>query len=114
MLFKCPHLSRKNAVVSLGNRTLISHGAIVHGAKIFSNALIGIGSIILDKAEIGEGSIIGAGAVVTPSQKIPSYSLALGVPAKVIRKVSKDELRHNDMEIDKVLEKARLYRILFK
>ena len=101
-------------LVEIGSRTLVSHGAIVHGAKIGKNVLIGIGSIVLDRAEVGDGSIIAAGAVVPPNHNIPSRSLALGVPAKVIRNVTEQELKHNDNEIDKVIKKAKIYRNIFK
>ena len=101
-------------LVEIGDRTLVSHGAIVHGAKIGKNVLIGIGSIILDGAEVGDGSIIAAGAVVPPNHSIPSRSLALGVPAKVVRNVTEQELKHNNNEIDKVIKKAKVYRKFFR
>lgn len=79
----------------IGENVTVGHGAIVHAAKVEDNVIVGMNAVILDNAEIGEGSIIGAGAVVTPGTKIPPKSLAVGIPAKVIR--SGDDVR--DMAI---------------
>lgn len=78
------HVS-ENSPTIIGESVTVGHCAVVHGAKIENNVIVGIGAIVLDNAEIGEGSIIGAGAVVTPNTKIPPRSLALGVPAKVVK-----------------------------
>ena len=79
--------------VEIGDRVTIGHNAVIHGAKIESNVIIGMGAILLNGAKIGEYSIIGAGAVVTQGTEIPPYSVAVGVPAKVIRKVTEEEIR---------------------
>jgi carbonic anhydrase/acetyltransferase-like protein (isoleucine patch superfamily) len=79
--------------VVIGDSVTIGHNAVIHGAMISSNVIIGMGAIILNGARIGEYSIIGAGAVVTQNTEIPPYSIAVGVPAKVIRKVSEEEIR---------------------
>jgi phenylacetic acid degradation protein len=65
----------------------VGHNAVLHGCRIHSFALIGIGAIVLDGAEIGEDALIGAGAVVTAGTNIPPASLALGSPAKVVREL---------------------------
>ncbi|KGF73351.1 acetyltransferase [Neosynechococcus sphagnicola sy1] len=67
----------------------VGHRAVVHGAYVERGSLIGIGAVILDGVRIGTGSIIGAGAVVT--KDIPSRSLVVGVPGKVIREVGDGE-----------------------
>ncbi len=72
----------------VGDRVSIGHNALVHGCKIGNNCIIGMGAIILEGAEIGDWCIIGAGAVVTEGKKIPSNSIVLGVPGKVVGKVS--------------------------
>lgn len=81
--------------VTIGNCVTIGHNAIVHGCTIGNNVLVGMGAIILDDAEIGENCIIGAGALVTSGKKIPSGSLVLGSPAKVVREVTKEEITKN-------------------
>ena len=88
--------------VIIGDRVTIGHNAVVHGAKVSSNVIIGMGAILLNGSEIGEFSIIGAGAVVTQGTKIPPYSVAVGVPAKVIKKVSEEEIKL-------ILENAEAY-----
>jgi len=76
----------------VGNNVTIGHNVVLHACKIGDNSLIGIGAVVLDKAEIGEGAIIGAGAIVTPRTKIPPYSMAVGIPAKVVRNLTEEEV----------------------
>lgn len=76
----------------IGDRVTIGHGAIVHGAQVEDTVLIGIGAIVLDGARVGAGSMIGAGAVVTEGTEIPDRSLVLGVPGKVVRQVTAEQL----------------------
>src|SRR6516164_8608214 len=75
----------------LGSWVTVGHGAIVHACKVGDECLIGMNSAILDGAVIGKQSIIGAKALVTQGMKIPPGSLVLGTPAKVIRKLTKEE-----------------------
>lgn len=76
----------------IGENVTIGHGAIIHACKIGNNTLIGMGAIVLDGAEIGDNVVLGAGALVPPGKKIPSNSLAVGSPAKVVRELSEDEV----------------------
>jgi len=69
----------------------IGHGAIIHGANIGRNVLVGMNTVIMDDAKIGDESIIGAMAFVKAKTVIPSRSLVVGNPAKVIKQVS-DEM----------------------
>jgi phenylacetic acid degradation protein len=71
----------------------IGHGAIVHGATIGRNCLIGMNSVILDNAEIGDNCIIGALSLVRAGEKIPSRSMVAGNPAKIIKEVSDEMLQ---------------------
>ena len=75
----------------LGNWVTVGHGAIVHACKVGDECLVGMGAVILDGAVIGRQSIIGAKALVTQGTKIPPGSLVLGAPAKVVRKLTKEE-----------------------
>ena len=75
----------------LGNWVTVGHSAIVHAAKVGDEVLVGMGAVILDGAVIGKQSIIGAKALVTGGTKIPPGSLVLGAPAKVVRKLTKEE-----------------------
>jgi carbonic anhydrase/acetyltransferase-like protein (isoleucine patch superfamily) len=67
----------------------VGHRAVIHSAYVERGSLIGIGAIVLNGVRIGAGSIIGAGAVVT--KNIPSRSLVMGVPGKLVREVSDPE-----------------------
>lgn len=67
----------------VGENVTIGHRAILHGATIEDDVLVGMGAIVLNGAHVGRGSIIAAGAVVTEGAEIPSNSLVMGVPAKV-------------------------------
>lgn len=69
----------------------IGHGAIIHGATIGRNVLVGMNAVIMDEVEIGDESIIGALSFVNANTKIPPRSLVVGNPAKVIKEVS-DEM----------------------
>lgn len=70
----------------------IGHGAIVHGASIGENVLVGMNSVLMDDAVIGDGSIIGALCFVPAKMEIPSRSLVVGNPAKIIKQVSDEML----------------------
>ena len=75
----------------LGNWVTVGHSAVVHACKVGDEVLVGMGAVILDGAIIGKQSIIGAKALVTQGTKIPPGSMVLGAPAKVVRKLSKEE-----------------------
>lgn len=76
---------------SIGDECIVGHGAIVHGATLSNNVLVGMHATILNGAEIGEFCIVGAGALVPEGMKIPAYSLVLGVPAKVVKTISEEQ-----------------------
>ncbi|TXK73994.1 transferase hexapeptide repeat family protein [Mesonia sp. HuA40] len=68
----------------------VGHGAIIHGANLGENCLIGMNSVIMDDAEIGDECIVGAMAFVKAETKIPKRSLIVGNPAKILKTVSDD------------------------
>lgn len=71
----------------------IGHNAVVHGCTIHSNCLIGMGAVVLDNADIGENCIIGAGAVIKEGMHVPSGSLVLGVPGRIVRTLTEQEIQ---------------------
>lgn len=77
--------------ITLKESAHVGHGAIIHGANLGRNCLIGMNTVIMDDAEIGDESIVGAMAFVKAETKIPNRSLVVGNPAKVIKQVS-DEM----------------------
>jgi len=70
----------------------IGHGAVLHGCRIGSNAMVGMKSVVMDDAVIGESSIVGATAFVSSKFECPPRSLVIGVPAKVKRELSDKEV----------------------
>jgi carbonic anhydrase/acetyltransferase-like protein (isoleucine patch superfamily) len=76
---------------TIGARVAIGHRAIVHGATIADDCLIGMGAILLNGVHVGSGSIVGAGAMCREWMEIPPNSLVVGVPAKVIRETTDAE-----------------------
>lgn len=91
----------------IGDYTVVGHNAIVHGCTIGNNCLIGMGAIILNKAVIGDNCIIGAGALVPEGKVIPPNSLVLGIPGKVVRQVTEEE-------IESIRKNALRYNELYK
>ena len=70
----------------------IGHGAVLHGCRIGKNALVGMNAVIMDNAVIGEASIVAASAFVKAGQVIPPRTLVAGMPAKVVRELSEEEI----------------------
>jgi carbonic anhydrase/acetyltransferase-like protein (isoleucine patch superfamily) len=85
------HISEEYETI-IGNYVTVGHKAIVHACKVGNNVLVGMGSIILNGAVIEDNVLIGAGSIVTPGKKIPSGTLVLGSPAKVVRKLTEEEI----------------------
>ena len=83
----------------------IGHGAVLHSCIVRRNALVGMNAVVMDDAEIGEAAILAACAFVPAGKKIPARSLAAGMPAKVIRELS-------DQEVAWKLEGTRTYHDL--
>ncbi len=70
----------------------IGHGAVIHGARIGPNAMVGMNAVVMDRSEIGKSAIVGAMAFVREGTVIPPRSLALGVPARVVRQLTDREI----------------------
>ena len=77
---------------ALGDNVSVGHGAILHGCEIEDNVLIGMNATVLNGAKIGKGSVVGAGALVTERKEFPEGSLILGVPGKLVRQLSLEEM----------------------
>ncbi len=99
-----------NVPCHIGNRVGIGHRAIVHGATIEDDVLIGMGSILLNNVRVGTGSIIGAGAVVREGFVVPPNSLVLGVPGRIARETTPDERSRIANTVNAYLELQKRYR----
>ena len=75
----------------IGDRVGIGHRAIIHGAIIEPDSLIGMGAILLNGVRVGTGSIIAAGAVCKEGMQIPPNSMVMGVPARIVRETTVSE-----------------------
>jgi carbonic anhydrase/acetyltransferase-like protein (isoleucine patch superfamily) len=100
---------REGIETRIGDQVTMGHGAIVHGAQIEDTVLIGIGAIVLDRARVGESSIVGAGAVVTEGTQIPRRSLVLGVPGKVVKEVTPEQIQWIEANAKSYTELAQRY-----
>ncbi|MHA2270683.1 MAG: gamma carbonic anhydrase family protein [Candidatus Hodarchaeales archaeon] len=85
--------ARPGEKTEIGNDVTVGHGAILHNCEVKDGAVIGMGAIISDYAIVGENAIVGEGAVVRQNQEIPSESVAVGVPAKIVSKTVKSSTR---------------------
>ena len=81
--------------LTVGAGCTIGHRAILHGCTIGDNCLVGMGAIILNAARIGDNCLIGAGALVPEGREIPSGSLVIGMPGKVVRPLNAEEIAAN-------------------
>ena len=93
----------------LGNRVTVGHAAVVHGANVGDNCLVGIGARVLNGAVIGEGSWLAAGSLLPEGKSIPPWTLALGTPAKPIRELTDEEIAQQSAGVDQYLQFGAAY-----
>lgn len=105
LIHQTPHLP-----VIIEDDVTVGHQVTIHAATIRNKALIGMGTIILDGAEIGENAYIGAGSLVTPGKKIPPHTLAFGRPAKVVRELTKDDYEEMERIRQSYVDKGQYYK----
>lgn len=85
----------------------IGHGAVIHGCVIGRNVLVGMNAVVMDEVVVGANSIIGATAFVKKGMIIPEYSLVAGAPAKIIKTLTDDDLKHKVLGTQKYQRLAR-------
>lgn len=100
------HVDKNNAVI-IGEGCTIGHGAIVHGCTMGRNVLVGMGAIILNGVKIGNNTIIGAGSLITQNKEFEDGVLILGNPAKVVRKLTEEEIEANKKSYLNYIELSR-------
>jgi carbonic anhydrase/acetyltransferase-like protein (isoleucine patch superfamily) len=88
---------------------VVGHAAVLHGRRVGSGTLVGIGARLLGGTEIGEECVIAAGAVVPPGMRVPPRSVVMGVPGKVVRTVTADEIALTRTIAERYRELAQRY-----
>ncbi len=93
----------------IGEEVTIGHRCVLHGAQVGDRCLVGMGAILLGGCVIGEESIIGAGAVVKEGMVVPPRSLVVGVPAKIVREVTDEQVAAIRRSADGYVAKVQQY-----
>jgi carbonic anhydrase/acetyltransferase-like protein (isoleucine patch superfamily) len=93
----------------VGDAVTIGHGAIVHGARVGSGSLVGMGARLLNGANVGEQCLVAAGALVPEGFTAPDGSLVVGAPAKVRRQLEPDEIRDLALNAEEYAANARAH-----
>ncbi|MDO5602661.1 MAG: gamma carbonic anhydrase family protein [Oscillospiraceae bacterium] len=91
----------------VGCRVTVGHRAVLHGCTIEDEALVGMGAIVMNGAVIGRGAVVAAGALVPEGMQLPPKTLAMGVPAKVRRPLTQEELCRNRENAQEYLHLSR-------
>ena len=95
------HTLYEKSVTEIGDDVSIGHNVVIHGAKIYDYALIGMGAVVMDHAEVGEGALVAAGSVVLSNTKIGPHELWGGQPAKFIKMVEPEKAKEMNVKIAK-------------
>lgn len=93
------HTLYEKSTIEIGDDVSIGHNVTIHGAKIHDLALIGMGAVVMDDAEVGEGALVAAGSVVLSRTKIGPNELWGGAPAKFIKMVEPEKAREMNQKI---------------
>ena len=104
------HVRNGSHPTILEDEVTVGHSVTLHGCHVERGALIGIGSIVLDDVRVGSLSIVAAGAVVSPGTVIPPHSLVMGLPARIKRQLTDEEV--NDLSVfwKNYVEYTRIYK----
>lgn len=86
------HVMKDEFPCLIGDYVTVGHGSVLHGCRIESRCLIGMGATVLNDARVGSGSIVAAGALVPEGMIVPPRSLVMGMPGRVKRALSDDEI----------------------
>ena len=94
----------------IGDRVTVGHAALVHGATIQDDVLVGMRSVIMNHAVIGRGSVVAAGAIVTEGTVVPPHSVVVGIPARVRAAAGEDHAAMIDRGWRRYVDAAAAYR----
>lgn len=96
----------------IGSNVTVGHSVMLHGCHIEDNCLIGIGSTIMNNAEVGKYCIVGANTLITEGKKFPDGSMIVGSPGRMIRKLSDEEISQLAQIAEIYVKKIARYRTL--
>jgi len=102
------HVTNGKFPLKIGNKITIGHSVSLHGCTIHDLSLIGIGATVLDGAIVESNSMVAAGALVKQNYTVPSGKLVAGIPAKVIRDLTDDEIKDIEAGAKRYVEYARI------
>ena len=106
----CVIHARPDEVCSIGERVTVGHGAVIHNATISDDAVIGMAAVVSDYAEVGRWCFVGEGCVVKSKQVLPDETVAVGIPAKVVGRVTDEQKEFWRWGKDLYADLARRYR----
>jgi len=95
--------------LSIEEGVVVGHRAVLHGVRIGRDTLVGMGALLLSGCDVGEECLIAAGSLVTEGRRIPPRSVVMGVPGRVVREITADELRQTRSVSAHYLEMAQRY-----
>lgn len=104
------HVTTDKHAAVVGDGCTVGHRVVLHGCTVHDRCLVGINAVVLDRAVVGPDAWIGAGAVVAPGTRIPPFTLAMGVPARVKRDLRPDEVEWLKWSAAHYVDIARNYR----
>ena len=104
------HVTNGRHATVLEDEVTVGHNVTLHGCHIGRGCLVGMGAVVMDEVRVGERSIIAAGALVSPGTIVPPRSLVLGVPARVRRPLTDEEVASLDVYWQNYVEYTRLYK----
>jgi carbonic anhydrase/acetyltransferase-like protein (isoleucine patch superfamily) len=95
--------------LSVGRDVTVGHGAIIHGAQVGDNTLVGIRSVLLNGVVVGENCIVGACSLLTQGKVFPPGMLIMGTPAKVVRPLTPEEIEQNRISAQTYVRRAQAF-----
>jgi len=96
--------------VKVGKRVVVGHRVAIHSAVVEDEALVGMGAVLLDGSRLGAGAILAAGALLAEGKAVPEKSLAVGIPAKVLRAVKPEETKRILEGVEEYLHLVELHK----
>jgi carbonic anhydrase/acetyltransferase-like protein (isoleucine patch superfamily) len=104
------HVTRGVHPLIIGNEVTVGHRVVLHGCTVKDRVLVGIGAIVLDGAIIEENSIVGAGSLISSGFKVPSGTVVMGIPARVKRELTPEEIKHIEQSARNYVEYLKTYK----